>query len=138
MLQVITGHKEAFDQAKKISSIGNWVLWGSTAVAIFTSYSEYIWDGFAKTNEILNAINIVAIFLYVISELVVNSLLPKAELRRRLGYIDNSFDTNFSGKKSENYYNNEKLNPGLIKLAANCFESSLFTFNISKKMIWPL
>ncbi|MFN8436003.1 MAG: hypothetical protein U0V72_00075 [Cytophagales bacterium] len=138
MLQVITGHKEAFDQAKTISKIGEIILYTSTGVALFTSYSEYFWEGFENINEILNIINIVLIFLYVISELVVNSILPKAELRRRLGYIDNSFDTNFSGKKSENYYNNDKLNPGLIKLAANCFESSLFTFNISKKMIWPL
>jgi len=138
MLKVITGHQDAFKQAQKISNFGNGLLWTSTIIAIFTTFSEYVCKNLADLNVILNNSNIVIIFIYIISEIVVNSLLPKAELRRRLGYLDNSFDTNFTGRKSENYYTNEKLNPGLAKLAANCFESCLFTLKISQKMILPL
>ncbi|HSZ72194.1 MAG TPA: hypothetical protein VK750_05920, partial [Cytophagaceae bacterium] len=138
MLQIISNHTDAFTQAKTISKIGNYLLLSSTVVAIFTTYSGSICITLAAANDFLNNLNIVLILLYILFELIVNSLLPKAELRRRLGYLDNSFGTNFTGKQSENYYNNENLKHGLIKLAANCFESCFFTFNISRRMIMPL
>jgi hypothetical protein len=131
-----------FAQMKTIAKYNNWNLILSTAIVVFTSYSECFKQFFpfdvVKLNEIFNAINIVFIFMYVLVDLMINSLLPKAESRRRLACLDNSFGKNFTGTKSENYYNSENLNFGLLKLAANCFESALFTFNISRKMLMPL
>ena len=56
-------------------------------------------------------------------------------MKRRLDWLDNSFQTNFSGKKSQNYFTNEKLSPGLYKLAVNCFENSYHTQFIISKML---
>ena len=64
-----------------------------------------------------------------------NYIFTKAEMKRRLDWLDNSFQTNFSGKKSQNYFTNEHLAPGLYRLAVNCFENSFHTQYIISKML---
>jgi hypothetical protein len=62
-------------------------------------------------------------------------IFTKAEMKRRLDWLDNSFGTNFLGKKSKNYFTNEHLSPGFYKLAVNCFENSFHSqSNISKML----
>ena len=63
-----------------------------------------------------------------------NYIFSKAERNRTLQYVDNSFETNFAGKRAENYFTQDKLNPGFYKFCVNCFENTYHTFNIAKQM----
>jgi len=75
------------------------------------------------------------IAFYIACEIVSGYFLFKAESRRRLDFIDNSFDTNLSGRRSEEYFTNSNLDPGLYKMAVNSFENALFSYNVSKRML---
>jgi hypothetical protein len=84
---------------------------------------------------VLIAINSLMIALLVYLDNRANYLYTRAEMRRRLDWLDNSFETNFAGKKSQNYFTNEHLSPGLYKLAVNCFENSFHSDFLLSKML---
>jgi hypothetical protein len=93
---------------------------------------------FADLKIILIAFNILLICVYAFLDNRANYVFTKAEMRRRLDWLDNSFGTNFSGKKSQGYFTNEHLSPGVYKLAINCFENSFHTQFIISKMLAPM
>ncbi|MDJ1486415.1 hypothetical protein QNI16_38410 [Cytophagaceae bacterium YF14B1] len=92
----------------------------------YTHINDYI--------QLLVGSNLMLIIIYVIIELRSNYLFSKAERNRRLQHLDSSFDTNFTGKRTEGYFSQDKLNPGFYKLCVNCFENVIHTCAIVKKM----
>lgn len=85
--------------------------------------------------NILNSLNSIIIIGYAVIEIYQSRTFHKVEYKRRLDFVGNSFRSHFIGLPSTEYYTNEELNPGIYKLGTNCFESSLFTYNIGKRMI---
>lgn len=53
---------------------------------------------------------------------------------RRMDFIDHSFATKYIENGSEKYYDNDEIEYGFYKMVVNCFENSLFSSEISKKM----
>jgi len=130
----IVPHSHSFATVQKLNKYATILLYTSTVISIGISllgYFEVIPD--LKTTLI--GINILLICMYVFLDNRANYIFTKAEMKRRLDWLDNSFGTNFSGKKSQNYYTNEHLSPGLYKLAVNCFENSYHTQFIISKML---
>lgn len=125
-------HDNLYKLVEKLNRNASIVLYSSTVLSVLLS----IFDHFEILNELkwlLITINTVLIVLYIFFDNRSSYIFTRAEMKRRLDWLDNSFDTNFSGKKSEGYFNQSNLSPGLYKLALNCFESSFHTdYTVSK------
>jgi hypothetical protein len=105
-------------------------------VKSFYDITEYI--------DLLNIINIISIcFLFILDIIIEFVLIPFANNKRIDDFIDNSLGSNFSQKKSINYYDNDKIEFGLYKVAVNLFENCFFSKSLLSKsyitkIIWPI
>lgn len=85
--------------------------------------------------SIIKFIDILCIIGYYTLNVVTEIFLyPKTANKRRMGLVDNSFGSNYLGKPTTGYYDNDELEVGTYKLITNCYESCVFTYNISKRM----
>lgn len=129
----IVPHSVSYDTVERLNKNAEIILYVSTVLSLSISTLDYL-ELFRPLRNTLIVINSLLIALYCFIDNRSNYIFTRAEMARRLDYIDNSFGTNFSGKKSENYFTNENLSPGLYKLSVNCFESSVQTSFTIKKM----
>jgi hypothetical protein len=130
----IVPYSVSYDTVEKLNKYTTILLYSSTVVSISISSLGYF-NLLPELRTVLIGFNILFICIYVYLDNRANYIFTKAEMKRRLDWLDNSFGTNFSGKKSKNYFTNEHLSPGLYKLAVNCFENSFHTqSNISKML----
>ncbi|QRR03084.1 hypothetical protein [Dyadobacter sandarakinus] len=126
----------------RVTNIEKWktnILYLSTIITLSLTIDEKY--EFSKRSDVLLdyvnwliGINSIFVFVYVWMEIQGNLIFSKAERNRTLQYVDNSFDTNFAGKKLDNYFTQDKLSPGFYKFSVNCFENTFHTFNIVKQM----
>lgn len=133
MVNRIVPHESLYTRAERLNKYSEILLYFSTVLSIAISVLSYyeLERDLQKTLIVINSL-IIGLFIFLDSR--ANLFYAKAETKRRLDWLDNSFDTNFGGKKSQNYFTNEHLSPGLYKLAVNCFENSLHTEFILSKM----
>ena len=133
MNQKIVPHQKAFNRVKTFGAWSNGILAFTTIIAI----SSMVFEDQLKSSVMdkVNALNSLCILAYFALDLTSSYLLQKAEMVRRLVFIDNSFGVNLTGKKSAGYFTNESLTPGVYKMAVNCFENSFFSHVISSKML---
>lgn len=83
--------------------------------------------------DVINTINIIAISLFFVLEILVEYILvPQADGKRRDDFIDNAFGSTFSPNPSVGYYDTDELQKGLYKAASNLFENSFFTYSLAK------
>ena len=130
----IVPYSVSYDTVEKINKYATILLYSSTVVSIAISLLGYF-NLLPDLRNTLIGFNILFICIYIYLDNRANYIFAKAEMKRRLDWLDNSFGTNFSGKKSKNYFTNEHLSPGLYKLAVNCFKNSCHTqSNISKML----
>ena len=131
--------KSDYDRVEVVSRWKNRVIIGSTIVtlgltldekyklsALHTVLRDYV--------TVIVGLNVMLIVLYVGLDFRENQLFSEAERKRTLQYIDNSFDTNFGGKKLEGYFTQEKLDHGFYKFSVNCYENTFHSYNIVKDM----
>ena len=130
----IVPHSESYDTVDKLNKYATILLYISTAVSIGISALSYfnLMQGLQTFLIVTNSL-FICLFLYLDNR--ANYLFTRAEMKRRLDWLDNSFQTNFSGKKSKDYFTNENLSPGLYKLSVNCFENCHHTQFIISKML---
>ena len=57
-------------------------------------------------------------------------LLPKADHKRIIGLVDDSFHTQFSVQEVSRFFDNAKLDPGVYKLIANSFQNTHTTYRL--------
>lgn len=130
----IVPYSVSYSTVEKLNKYATILLYSSTIVSIAISLLGYF-NLLPDLRNTLIGFNILFICIYVYLDNRAHYIFTKAEMKRRLDWLDNSFGTNFSGKKSQNYFTNEHLSPGLYKLAVNCFENSFHTqSNISKML----
>lgn len=130
----IVPHQVSFDQVRKWRNFNDGILIATSTIAILTTILENEQSG-SEINDGLNALNSILIAFYIAGDIASSYFLFRAESKRRLDFIDNSFDTSLSGRKSEGYFTNSDLSPGLYKMAVNGFENVLFSYNISQRML---
>jgi len=127
--------RNKFDNAKLYDKYANYVLWFSTLLIIFAFLLKIIWPDLSYVSNIINKVNCLFIVAYAVLNFITDYIFYKASYHKRLDFIDNSFDTSYSEENSSEYYSNDDIENGIYKLAVNSFENSLFTYNISKKML---
>lgn len=86
-------------------------------------------------NKLLILLSVLSIVGFIALEYVISNYQEKAETIRRKDFIDNAFGTKLSNENSEEYYDNEEIEKGLYKALLNLFENSLFSKEISEKML---
>lgn len=132
-----------YERVHRIGKIKNWLLWISTLFTIVLSlnnkykYAEHH-QALQDYIDFLIGVNSLLVVGYLCLEGRANYIFTKAEKRRRLQYLDNSFNTNFADSQAINYFSQSNLSPGFEKLAANCFENTFHTFSILKLMQWAI
>ena len=129
---------------KLIDVLDKWknrILFVSTIITLTLNFNERYHFlekyGYGKTvSDVVIGFNAVLVVAYVVSEIISTITFQKAEGNRILRYIDNSFSANFSASAipQTGYFSQDILNPGLYKMCVNCFENTLFSSRISKKM----
>ncbi len=88
-----------------------------------------------KANDVISIINMIAIGLTLLLELLIEYILvPQADSMRRDDFIDNSFGSTFAPNPSIGYYDNDEVNNGLYKVSCNLFENCFFTYNLAKSI----
>lgn len=133
----IVPYSVSYETVERLNKLAVIFLYSSTALSIAISLLGYF-ELFSGLKSTLIGVNILFICIYVFLDNRANYIFTKAEMKRRLDWLDNSFGTNFSGKKSQGYFTNEHLSPGLYKLAVNCFENASHTQFIIAKMLGPI
>lgn len=133
MTNRIVPHDNLYNRVGRLSIYSEILLYSSTVLSIVISALSY-YKLEPELQKALIVINSLMIGLFIFLDSRANLIFTKAETKRRIDWLDNSFETNFGGKKSQNYFTNEHLSPGLYKLAVNCFENSLHTDFILSKM----
>lgn len=130
----IVPHSISYETVDRLNKYANIILYVSTALSIGISLLSFLLllPPLQATLIVINSL-MACIFVYLDNR--ANYIFTKAEMKRRLDWLDNSFQTNFSGKKSQNYFTNDHLSPGLYKLSVNCFENSFHTQFIVSKML---
>lgn len=131
--------KSNYDRVADINLRKKRILYVSTTITLLLSINEKykfteLHNGLIIYTQIIIAINSMLIASYLILDNRATYIFSRAERTRTLQYLDNSFDTNFAGRKVEAYFTQDKLNPGFYKLSVNCFENVFHTFSIAKEM----
>ncbi|WP_299289204.1 hypothetical protein [uncultured Mucilaginibacter sp.] len=131
--------KSNYERVTNLNQNKKLILYVSTTITLLLTINEKY--EIAKNNvflldyvPVIVALNLILIVTYLALDFRATYIYSKAERNRTLQYLDNSFDTNFAGKKLENYFTQDKLNPGFFKLSINCFENTFHTFNITREM----
>lgn len=130
----IVPYSVSYETVERLNKYADILLYASTALSIVISLLGYF-ELLPDLKTTLTGVNILFICTYVFLDNRANYIFTRAEMKRRLDWLDNSFGTNFSGKRSQGYFTNEHLSPGLYKLAVNCFENGYHTQFINSKMI---
>jgi hypothetical protein len=125
--------RESFTLAKKIDSVSFWLLLLSTLLTIihFLMNQSKIYIEYAI---IVNNVNTLFLIVYAITKFAINYIIFHASFDKRSDFIDNSFGTNYSSNKSNQYYNNN-IESGILRMGANSFESCFFTYHLSIKSL---
>lgn len=89
---------------------------------------------FIEKRFILDAASIIIFILLIAIEVCIKNYRYKAELVRRMDFIDDSFGTNYVENSSEDYYDNSEIELGIYKMITNVFENVLFSSEISRRM----
>lgn len=128
-------YENAYETLKKWRAIGSVLLYFVSAFSVLIPLMPRLYQGTAPLYDFMQYINYLLIIAYYVVSIVTDIFLyPGTARLRRLGFIDNSLGSKFLGNDTRNYFTNDGLEPGIYKMAVNCFESCYFTYNIAKGM----
>src|SRR4051794_21452971 len=103
MKNIIVPHSEMYKKVDKLNQCTIILLYTSTLISIGVSTLSY--NGLQPDLQtFLIVINSIFISLIIFLDSRASYIFTRAEMRRRLDWLDNSFETNFSGKKSKDYF----------------------------------
>jgi hypothetical protein len=126
----------------KIGTTLTFVFWSIFALSLVPFVIKQIGLQI-NLDDLLNVINIIAIGIFFLLEIVQQYILiPQADSIRRDDFLDNAFDSTFSQSPSVGYYNSAGVPTGLYKAACSLFENCFFTYSLAniitlKKIIAP-
>ncbi len=127
--------RESLIVAKRLDSISFCILIISTLLTLTNFIFNNYFISLKEWAEIISNINTVFIILYAMVKFGINYIVFNSSFQKRADFIDNSFNTNYTTKRSNKYYNNNEIAPGILRMGANSFESCFFTYNLSIKSI---
>lgn len=127
--------RESFKLAKKLDRISFWLMIISALLTVLNYISNIYFVNHKDLAVDLSTVNTVLIIIYVIVKFAINYIIFQTSIDKRADFIDNSFGTNYSSNKSNQYYTNETIENGILRMGVNGFESCYFTYNLSVKSL---
>ncbi|TRW22131.1 hypothetical protein FMM05_18255 [Flavobacterium zepuense] len=127
--------RESFKLAKKLDKITFWFMIVSAALTIFNYIFNIYLQDYKSIAVILSTINTIIITIYALLKFAISYIIFHTSFDKRSDFIDNSFGTNYSSNRSNQYYNNDTIENGILRMGANSFESCFFTYNLSVKSL---
>jgi hypothetical protein len=132
--------KSDYERVGQIARWKNIVLIVSTLLTLALTLDEKyklstMHESLKDYVTLIIGVNSIFVVLYIWFDMRENKVFYNAERGRTLQYLDNSFDTNFGGKKVDGYFTQDKLGPGFYKACVNCFENTCHTSSIAKEML---
>jgi hypothetical protein len=125
-------HTDIYKIKVTLDNINRFVFWLTLLLSILPIAFQNSCQLY-RYSDLINIINIIAIILFFIIEILNEYiLLPLADNKRRDDFIDNSFGSRFSIKSSIDYYDNQEVEKGIYKAAVNQFENCFFTYSLVK------
>lgn len=118
-------------QAERLSDFLFYISAVLSIAALLVSGGNY--PTLSNIIQIVFVLSVISIF--VIGVMTRLYLSPRAEDKRREDLLSNSFDVNLTHENTVGYFNNDQKNP-IKRLAASVMESSYFTTNITKEMLF--
>ena len=110
-------------------------------LSVIVSVSTLVIDELGNFKEkeklllLLNSINCIIAVSYFLIDLIFNYLFQSSEELRRKDYFDNSLNTHFTEQESTEYFTNDTIPKGILKLGVNGFENSFFSKKIADAML---
>ncbi len=132
----VVPHAPMLDKARLFENLSSYVVIASTLVTIGSIFSEKYLGVNDDISRWLITVNCLLIFFAFIFEALFNYLFYEGSKMKRSDFIDNSLGTSFMDKRSKEYFTNDNIQPGVYKLAVNCFENIFFTSRVVSKMIF--
>lgn len=103
-------------------------------INVVLTVAVYFLDNYDWAKSVLTGLVIITTLLYfAVDNYLGISLIPSVEEKRRTHTLTNSFGVPLDTERTNKYYNNT-LEPSLLKLGANIFESSLFASRVTSEM----
>ena len=128
---------EDYDNADLCYACSKWLSYLVTFIAVALSLADTIYSLDKNTSENIGYANTALICLYLFFEYRGSYLFRTAETKRKLAFIDNTFNTKFSEAETQEYYTNDNVAGGIYKMAVNNMESS-FTTNKNLTHMYPI
>ena len=125
----IVPFREVFKAAKRWHRF-SWILLWISSVILFIVIVPCIPKRYKYWLDIANCIIIV---LIQILEFIGDYLHYRAESHRRDDLVDNAFESHLAENRTEGYYSNDSVPAGMDRMCVNSFESSYYTYRLSKK-----
>lgn len=127
-------YEKSYDFVNKISSTLSIILILTTTISVAILILDKL-ETQSKFTHLLNIVLVILSVSYFIFEILQRHLFHEAEFERKNDFIDNGLKLKLSEENSSGYFNNNDLKKDIYKLGINCFESSLFTKSITKRML---
>ncbi len=125
--------KDDFALAGKLGRLAKCALWIAavlTAAGLF--FSDYLYSfPFWEKTIVIQAILLSAYLLLTLGSSLANFRARKTKIN---DLVDNSFNTEIANHHSENYYDNEEIRKGTVKLFYNTAESCFFSYREMQSM----
>ncbi|WP_411685015.1 hypothetical protein [Aeromonas caviae] len=119
-----------YDPINKIDLLSRVLFW----INVVLTVAVYFLDDYDWAKSVLTGLVIITTLLYfAVDNYLGISLIPSVEEKRRTHTLTNSFGVPLDNERTNKYYNNT-LEPSLLKLGANIFESSLFASRVTSEM----
>lgn len=115
-----------FDKVKFWNKAYNYTFWIIFLLSIIFAFGSF--------NQITEYLSILALFILNILKFIANHFHENGEFERRKDMIDNSLGSMYIHDSSVEYYDNDEITTGYLKLLMNLFENSYFSYEISKRM----
>ncbi len=130
----IVPHTVNYDWMRYTKIISSFTLYSSALISLTILFMELFKICNPEIVDVLNKTLALLSITYFISEFCQSLIFHKAESKRNLDFIDNSFNTKFAEKNSSGYYSNDEVEIGIVKMGINGFENAFFTKSITAKM----
>lgn len=121
-----------FSKAGKMSKIAFWILCFAAFIEVFCM----VFGEADKTCKSLHGVEALLLTAYSILTLGSSLLNFKGRKLKINDVVDNAFGTDIGEKHSENYFDNEEVKEGTVKLLYNTTESCFFSYRELKYIEW--
>lgn len=122
-----------YKPAQWINTLGSALFWLISILSIATLFVDRM--AHPLTHHIIQ-ISLIVLAMSFFTQGLTQKLyfIPRAEDKRRLELLSNSYGVALTHEETSGYYNNDQKNP-LKRLAASVMESAYFTHKITGKML---